>query len=129
MLAYIYGMAYVQGVASPSVLDAIAEPTRRRILDALRLGECSVGELVDHVGMHQPGVSRHLKVLREAGLVTVRRNAQRRLYRLDATPLKDLDDWLAPFRAEWADHLDALERHLERTSTPIRTAPETKETS
>jgi DNA-binding transcriptional ArsR family regulator len=101
------------------VLEVIAEPTRRRILDAVREDECSVGDLVERVGMHQPGVSRHLKVLRDAGLVEVRRDAQRRLYRLRPEPLMALDDWLEPYRAQWADRLDALERHLARTSTPI----------
>jgi DNA-binding transcriptional ArsR family regulator len=96
----------------PSVLAVIAEPTRRRILDAVRDGERSVGELVDEVGMHQPGVSRHLKVLRDAGLVEVRSDAQRRLYRLRAEPLRELDAWLEPYRAQWAGRLDALERHL-----------------
>jgi DNA-binding transcriptional ArsR family regulator len=104
---------------SLGVLDVIAEPTRRRILDEVRDGECSVGDLVERVGMHQPGVSRHLKVLRDAGLVEVRRDAQRRLYRLRAEPLRELDEWLEPYRAHWAGRLDALERHLERTSTPI----------
>lgn len=94
-----------------AVLDVIAEPTRRRILDAVRGGERSVGELVDRVGMHQPGVSRHLKVLRDAGLVEVRRDAQRRLYRLRAEPLKELDAWLEPYRAEWAGRLDAVAQH------------------
>src|ERR1700755_985670 len=89
-----------------SVLDVIAEPTRRRILDAVRDGERSVGELVDEVGMHQPGVSRHLKVLREAGLVEVRHDAQRRLYRLRPEPLMELDEWLEPYRAEWTARLD-----------------------
>ncbi|KRE39163.1 ArsR family transcriptional regulator [Janibacter sp. Soil728] len=98
-------------------MDAIAEPTRRRILDAVRGGERSVSDLVEIVGMHQPGVSRHLKVLREAGLVEVRRDAQRRLYRLQPEPLRELDEWLGPYRAMWADHLDALEQHLERTAT------------
>ncbi len=97
---------------APSVLEVIAEPTRRRILDAVRDGERSVGELVAQVGMHQPGVSRHLRVLREAGLVEVRSDAQRRLYRLRAEPLRDLDAWLEPYRAHWAGRLDALERHL-----------------
>lgn len=101
------------------VLDVIAEPTRRRILDAVRGGERSVTELVDAVGMHQPGVSRHLKVLRDAGLVEVRRDAQRRLYRLRAEPLRELDEWLEPYRAELAGRLDSLERHLERTTHPI----------
>lgn len=101
------------------VLEVIAEPTRRRILDAVRDGERSVNELVDQVGMHQPGVSRHLKILRDAGLVDVRRDAQRRLYRLRPEPLMELDAWLEPFRAHWAGRLDALEQHLARTATPI----------
>lgn len=103
-----------------AVLDVIAEPTRRRILDAVRSGERSVNELVNEVGMHQPGISRHLKVLREAGLVDVRRDAQRRMYRLTPEPLMELDAWLEPYRAEWASRLDRLEQHLARTSTPIK---------
>jgi len=99
--------------------DDINPATRRRILDAVRDRERSVTELVDVVGMHQPGVSRHLKVLRDAGLVEVRREAQRRLYRLRAEPLRELDEWLEPYRAELAGRLDSLERHLERTSRPI----------
>lgn len=102
-----------------AVLEVIAEPTRRRILDVVRGGECSVSELVDAVGMHQPGVSRHLKVLRDAGLVEVRRDAQRRLYRLRVEPLRELDEWLEPYRVELARRLDSLERHLERTARPI----------
>ena len=105
-----------------AVLEVIAEPTRRRILDAVRDGERSVGELVDAVGMHQPGVSRHLKVLRDAGLVEVRRDAQRRLYRLRPEPLMELDAWLEPYRAEWSARLDSLEHHLRRTATPIPTS-------
>ncbi len=101
------------------VLEVIAEPTRRRILDAVRGGERSVGDLVEAVGMHQPGVSRHLKVLRDAGLVEVRRDAQRRMYRLRTEPLMELDAWLEPYRAEWAGRLDALERHLHQTASPI----------
>ena len=102
-----------------AVLEVLAVPARRRILDAVREGERSVSELVDIVGMHQPGVSRHLRVLREAGLVEVRRDAQRRLYRLRAEPLRDLDEWLEPYRSELAGRLDALERHLGRTARPI----------
>ncbi|MEZ5297838.1 MAG: metalloregulator ArsR/SmtB family transcription factor [Ilumatobacteraceae bacterium] len=102
-----------------AVLEVIAEPTRRRILDAVRVSERSVSELVDVVGMHQPGVSRHLKVLRDAGLVEVRPVGQRRLYRLRAEPLRELDEWLEPYRAELAGRLDALERHLERTSESL----------
>lgn len=108
-----------------SVLEVVAEPTRRRLLDAVRGGERSVGELVDAVGMHQPGVSRHLKVLRDAGLVEVRRDAQRRLYRIRPEPLMEIDAWLEPYRAEWTARLDSLDRHLARTATPVTptTAP------
>ena len=112
---------YVEAVPTPlAVLEVIAEPTRRRILDAVREGERSVGELVDELGMHQPGVSRHLKVLRDAGLVEVRRDAQRRLYRLRLEPLMELDEWLEPYRREWSNRLDSLERHLQRTTEPVR---------
>lgn len=117
MVAYIYVFAYAHLVpAATAVLDALAEPTRRRILDAVRGAERSVGEIVEQVGMHQPGVSRHLKVLRDAGLVEVRRDAQRRLYRLRPEPLMELDAWLEPYRAEWTARLDSLERHLRRTT-------------
>ncbi len=118
VVAHIYDTAYVVGMPQRAVLEAITDPTRRRILDAVRGGECSVTELVDAVGMNQPGVSRHLRVLREAGLVEVRRDAQRRLYRLRAEPLRELDAWLEPYRAELAGRLDSLERHLERTTRP-----------
>jgi DNA-binding transcriptional ArsR family regulator len=106
-----------------AVLEVIAEPTRRRILDAVLVGERSVGELVEELGMHQPGVSRHLKVLRDAGLVEVRRDAQRRLYRLRPEPLMELDTWLEPYRAEWNARLDSLERHLQATVKPIPRSP------
>jgi DNA-binding transcriptional ArsR family regulator len=111
----------------PNVLEAIAEPTRRRILDAVRDGERSVGDLVEIVGMHQPGVSRHLKVLRDVGLVEARTDAQRRLYRLRPEPLQELDAWLEPYRAQWSARLDALERHLKRTASPIKNNRTTKE--
>lgn len=116
-------------MTSTAVLEAISEPTRRRILDAVRGGERSVGDLVEIVGMHQPGVSRHLKVLRDVGLVEVRREAQRRLYRLRPEPLKELDEWLEPYRMEWSNRLDALERHLERTATPTTKPRSTEEKS
>ena len=114
-------------LATLEVLDVIAEPTRRRILDAVRDAECSVSDLVGQVGMHQPGVSRHLKVLRDAGLVEVRVDAQRRMYRLRPEPLMELDAWLEPYRAHWAGRLDALERHLKQTSKQI--PPKSKEHS
>jgi DNA-binding transcriptional ArsR family regulator len=93
----------------------LAEPRRREILDLLRAGERPVGELVDRLGLTQPGVSKHLRVLREAGLVEVRQDAQRRWYRLCPEPLAEVDAWLAPYRRLWETHLDALERHLDRT--------------
>lgn len=93
----------------------VAEPTRRRILDLLRERARSVGELVDQLGLSQPGVSKHLRVLREAGLVAVRRDAQRRWYELRPQPLEEIDDWLEPYRQLWTDRLDALERHLHAT--------------
>lgn len=101
--------------AGLAVLEAIAEPTRRRILDAVRDYDRSVNDLVEQLGMHQPGVSRHLRILREAGLVDVRRDAQRRIYSLRAEPLAELDAWLAPYRTHWAGRLDALEQHLVQT--------------
>ena len=91
----------------------LAEPTRRRILDELRASDRSVNELVTALAMSQPAVSKHLKVLRDAGLVSRRTVAQQRIYRLDAGPLRELDDWLTPYRALWARHLHALERHLD----------------
>jgi DNA-binding transcriptional ArsR family regulator len=98
----------------PSTFEVLAEPTRRRILDLLRDGERSVGELVDRLTLSQPGVSKHLRVLRDAGLVHVRIEAQRRWYGLQPEPLTEIDAWLEPYRRLWAQHLDALERHLER---------------
>lgn len=92
---------------------ALADPHRRQILDLLRTRERAVGDLVDLLGLSQPGVSKHLRTLREAGLVTVRHDAQRRWYGLRPEPLGEIDAWLAPYRAFWSERLDALERHLE----------------
>ena len=91
----------------------LAEPTRRSILDLLRDGERPVGDLVERLSLSQPAVSKHLRVLREAGLVDVRADAQRRLYRLRPEPLAEVDEWLAPYRRLWNRSLDKLERHLE----------------
>ena len=93
--------------------DVLAQAHRRSILDLLRDSERSVGELVDVLGVSQPAVSKHLRVLREAGLVTARSDAQRRLYRLRPEPLRAIDEWLAPYRRLWSASLDALERHLD----------------
>ena len=98
-----------------STFDVLAEPTRRRILDLIRDDERPVNELVAKLDISQPGVSKHLRVLREAGLVEVRIDAQRRLYRVRPEPLAEIDAWLAPYRRLWANRLDALERHLDDT--------------
>jgi DNA-binding transcriptional ArsR family regulator len=93
--------------------SALAEPSRRQILDLLRDGERSVGDLVAQLHLSQPGVSKHLKVLRESGLVAVRPDGKRRWYGLRAQPLAEVADWLEPYRRHWSARLDALERHLE----------------
>src|SRR4051795_4281985 len=99
----------------PSTWTALADPHRRRMVELLREQPRPVGELVERLGLTQPGTSKHLRVLREAGLVQVRQEAQRRVYALDPTAFLELEAWLAPYRALWGDRLDALERHLDRT--------------
>jgi DNA-binding transcriptional ArsR family regulator len=96
----------------------LAEPTRRRILDELRVSECSVGDLVATLSVSQPTVSKHLKVLRDAGFVSRRTAAQHRFYRLEPAALASVDGWLAPYRRLWEHHLDALERHLDDMEAP-----------
>jgi DNA-binding transcriptional ArsR family regulator len=98
-----------------TTFELVAEPTRRRILDLLRERARPVGELVKLLGLSQPGVSKHLRLLREAGLVQVRRDGQRRWYELDPEPLAEVDAWLEPYRKLWEDRLDRLERHLGET--------------
>jgi DNA-binding transcriptional ArsR family regulator len=95
--------------------EAIADPTRRDILALLRHGEQQAGNMVQALALPQPSVSKHLRVLREAGLVRVRIDGPRRVYRLDPAPLAELDAWLTPYRAFWADKLDALADHLKRS--------------
>ena len=95
-------------------LTALAEPNRMAILSMLAEGERPAGDFVDALPISQPTVSKHLSVLREAGLVNVRKDAQRRLYSLNPAPLKDLDLWLARYRHFWTQHLDALEAHLDK---------------
>jgi DNA-binding transcriptional ArsR family regulator len=101
----------------PDVLGVLAEPHRRRILDRLREGESSVSTLVQEIGCSQPLVSKHLRVLREAGLVDVRVDGQRRLYKVRPEGLIELDDWLEPYRAMWQASLDRLEAHVTRGDT------------
>jgi DNA-binding transcriptional ArsR family regulator len=95
------------------MFDVLAEPTRRRILDLVREEPRTVGFLVSHLDLSQPGVSKHLKVLRDAGVVRVRKDAQRRWYELDLEGLAEVIRWLEPYRRLWAGRLDALERHLD----------------
>ena len=97
-----------------NALAALADPTRRRIVELLADGERSAGELASEFAISRPAVSRHLRVLREHGLVHTRGQAQRRLYSLDAAPLAELDDWLGRYRSFWAQRLDALETELRR---------------
>ena len=108
--------SYISSMAT--TFEVLAEPRRREILDLLRAGERPVGDLVEQLALSQPAVSKHLKVLRQAGLVAVRQDAQRRWYRLRPQPLAEIDAWLAPYREFWTTHLDALERHLDAMPDP-----------
>jgi DNA-binding transcriptional ArsR family regulator len=99
-----------------SPFEVLAEPNRRRILELLQPGELPVGELVTRLEVSQPAVSKHLRILREAGLVEVRGDAQRRLYSVCPEPLRAVDEWLTPYRRMWAQRLDRLERHLNELS-------------
>jgi DNA-binding transcriptional ArsR family regulator len=98
-----------------TTFELVAEPTRRRILDLLRHRAMPVGELVDRLGLTQPNVSKHLRALRDGGLVRVRQDAQRRWYELEPRPLADVDAWIQPYRRLWGDRLANLEAHLDRT--------------
>jgi DNA-binding transcriptional ArsR family regulator len=115
-LTGIYLTRYIKSVES--VFEVIAEPNRRAILSLLVSSEQSVGEIERRLRMAQPAVSKHLRVLREAGFVESTVDAQRRLYRLRPEPLQELDAWLAQFRQFWSAHVDALERHLDRIEHP-----------
>jgi DNA-binding transcriptional ArsR family regulator len=110
-----------------SVFEIVAEPNRRAILSLLVSSQQSVGEIERQLHMTQPTVSKHLRVLRDAGFVESTVDAQRRLYRLKPEPLQELDAWLAQFRRFWSAHLDALERHLDRMDQSTPTKRKTKE--
>jgi DNA-binding transcriptional ArsR family regulator len=127
-LTRIYSVEYTKGVES--VFEIIAEPNRRAILSLLVSSQQSVGEIERQLRMPQPTVSKHLRVLREAGFVESTVDAQRRLYRLRPESLQELDEWLAPFRRFWSAHVDALERHLDRMEllTPTRATPTKRKT-
>ena len=116
-------MEYIRN--KESVFEIIAEPNRRAILSLLGSSQQSVGEIERQLRMPQPTVSKHLRVLRDAGFVEATVDAQRRLYRLRPEPFREVDDWLAQFRRFWSVHIDALERHLDRMhpSTPTKSTP------
>lgn len=124
VLQSIYSLEYITRVQS--AFEIIAEPNRRAILDLLVLSEHSVGEIEQQLGIPQPAVSKHLRVLREAGFVESTVDAQRRLYRLKPEPLQEIDAWLAPFRRFWSAHVDALERYLDRMDQPAPAKTKTK---
>ena len=123
-LTSIYCVGYIQRVES--VFEIIAEPNRRAILSLLVSSQQSVGEIERQLHMPQPTVSKHLRVLREAGFVESTVDAQRRLYRLKPEPLQEVDAWLAPFRRFWSAHVDALERHLDRMEQLRQTKKKTR---
>jgi DNA-binding transcriptional ArsR family regulator len=102
-----------------STFAIVAEPSRRAILSLLATSERSVGDIEQKLRLPQTSVSKHLRVLREAGFVESRVDAQRRLYRIKPEPLMEIDAWLAPFRRFWSGHIDALERHLDRINPPV----------
>jgi DNA-binding transcriptional ArsR family regulator len=104
------------GQMTTDVWAALGDPRRRQVLDLLRASECAVGDLVCALGLTQPSTSKHLRVLREAGLVRVRTDAQRRVYAIEAAGMADLDAWLAPYRHLWNTRLDVLGRHLDNDS-------------
>ena len=99
-----------------NVYEALAEPHRRRIIELVGSGERTAGDIVDGLAISQPGASKHLRILREAGLVSVRKDAQRRVYRLEPEKLAELDAWLRPYRRFWSGKLDALVDHLMKES-------------
>lgn len=109
-----------------SAFTVLAEPNRRAILMLLAAAERSVGELESELSLSQPSISKHLRVLREAGFVEATIDAQRRVYRLRPEPLQQVDAWLAPFRRYWSMHVDALERHLDRVAPPTRNMKESR---
>jgi DNA-binding transcriptional ArsR family regulator len=122
-LTRIYPIGYI--IRMESVFEIIAEPNRRAILGLLASSQQSVGEIERRLRMPQPTVSKHLRVLREAGFVESTVDAQRRLYRLKPEPFHEVDTWLTPFRRFWSAHVDALERHLDRMEDSLPTKSKT----
>lgn len=121
-LIFVFFLGYITVMAS-GVFEVLGEPVRRRVLDLLLERPRPVGELVELLGLSQPGTSKHLRVLREAGLVRVRVDAQRRWYELSPEPLTEVDAWVRPYRRFWGERLDALERRLDEMDTTERNEP------
>ena len=105
-------------MATAATFQVLGDPSRHAIVELLRSGERPVGELVEPLSLSQPAVSKHLRVLKEAGIVEARAEAQRRVYRIRSEPFAEIDGWLAGYRQLWNEHLDRLEEHLERRRTP-----------
>jgi DNA-binding transcriptional ArsR family regulator len=105
-------------MATAATFQVLGDPSRHAIVELLRSGERPVGELVESLSLSQPAVSKHLRVLKEAGIVEARAEAQRRVYRIRPAPFVELDGWLAGYRQLWNEHLDRLEEHLEKRRTP-----------
>jgi DNA-binding transcriptional ArsR family regulator len=108
-------MGHVRPVTT-TVWSALGDPHRRHVLDLLRDGECAVGDLIAELGLSQPATSKHLRVLRDTGLVRVRKDAQRRVYAIEPAPMADIDAWLVPYRQFWNARLDRLGRHLDESA-------------
>ncbi len=123
-LIVIYDNVYI--LSMESVFTVLAEPSRRAILTLLASGERSVGDLGSALNLSQPSVSKHLRVLRDAGFVEATIDAQRRVYRILPQPLQEVDAWMAPFRRYWEARVDALERHLDSMTTPTRTKKQSR---
>ncbi len=120
-----YACQCIYGFVHLDVFQALADPTRRRIVEVLRAGEQQVGDVVAKAGIHQSGVSRHLRILSEAGFVSMRPDGQRRLYALQAEPFRELDEWLAQYRDLWEARLDRFGAALEKKPPP-RVTPRSK---
>lgn len=119
---YIHESQY--SIPVTDVFEVLADPTRRRILELLGAHEHSVGELAGEFDIHQPGVSRHLRILHDAGLVDVRKDAQRRIYSIRPEPLRELDHWVGQYRALWEQRFDKLADHLERRKQELAAQPD-----
>lgn len=129
MLDTVYAVIYIYAVMQPSVFQALADPSRLQIVEALLAGECAVNDIVARMEIHQSGVSRHLRILEDAGFVTVRPDGQRRLYSLRPEPFRELDAWVTQYRTLWEGRLDAFGAALERRQRARAAARRTRRRS